>query len=226
MLATRAPHSIKSGLSNRARIALLAVSLLSISGGGFLAQSSNAEAHERRAVAQYTFVVGWLNEPAILNQPNAIDLRISRTDGAVPVTGLEQTIKAQASIEGKNLDVAVRPRFNTLGAYDGRMIPTKEGAYTFTFTGTVEGMTLNEKFTAGPGTFGLIEEGVQFPDPLVSNQQLDESLSGLEQRVVTLESGDSGGGDSDSAMTVGIAGVVIGLLGLALAGFSLMRKPA
>jgi len=227
-----ATNSIETGPANRSRrrhlpslnFAVLALSLLSLIGGSLLAQSNAAEAHERRAVAQYTFVVGWLNEPAILNQPNAIDLRISRTDGAAPVTGLEQTVKAQAAIDGKSADIAMRPRFNTPGAYDGRMIPTKTGAYTFTFTGTVEGMTLNEKFMAGTGTFGLIEEGNQFPDPLVSNQQLDETLSGLEQRVVTLEAADTGGGDADTAMLVGIVGVVIGVIGLAVAGLSLSRK--
>jgi hypothetical protein len=202
----------------------MALSLLSLLGGSLLAQSGAAEAHERRAVAQYTFVVGWLNEPAILNQPNAVDLRVSRTADSTPVTGLEQTVKVEASIDGKSSDIAVRPRFNTPGAYDGRMVPTKLGAYTFKLTGTVEGMTLNETFTAGTGTFGLIEEGVQFPNPLASNQQLEETLSGLEQRIVTLEA-DSGG-DSGSAMTVGIIGVVIGILGLAAAGFSLTRRRA
>jgi hypothetical protein len=221
---SEAPDGARSRIP-RLRLAVMALSVLSLLGGSVLAQTGAAEAHERRAVAQYTFVVGWLNEPAILNQPNAIDLRISRTDGAVPVTGLEQTVKVQASIDGKSSDIAVRPRFNTPGAYDGRMVPTKLGAYTFTFTGTVEGMTLNEKFTAGTGTFGLIEEGVQFPDPLVSNQELDETLGGLQQRIVTLQA-DSGGSDSGSVMTVAIAGVVIGILGLAAAGFSLMRKPA
>ena len=226
--------SIEPGQTKRARrlglprlnLAIAALSLLSLVGGSLLMQSGGAEAHERRAVAQYTFVVGWVGEPAILNQPNAIDLRISRTDGAVPVTGLEQTVKAEASIDGKSSDIPLRPRSNTPGAYDGRMVPTKLGAYTFKFTGTVEGMALNETFTAGTGTFGLIEGGNQFPDPLVSNQQLDETVSGLEQRIVTLEAADSGGGNADTAMLVGIAGVVIGVIGLAVAGMALSRKSA
>jgi hypothetical protein len=190
--------------------------------GSLLVLSSSAEAHERRQVLSYTFVVGWLNEPALLNQPNAVDLRVSRTADASPVTGLEQSLKAEVTAGNQKQDVQLRPRFNTPGAYDGRMIPTATGVYSFRINGTIEGAQVNETFTAGPNTFGLIEEGNAFPVPLVSNQELDESLNGLEQRVVELESG--GSDDAGTVMAVAIAGVVIGLLGLAVGGYSLTRK--
>ena len=205
------------------RFLLVALSILSLGGSSLLAVTRNAEAHERRSVQAYTFVVGWVTEPAILNLPNNIDLRVMKTDGNVPVSGLEQTLKAAVTAEGKTTDVPLRPRSNTPGAYDGRIIPTALGSYSFKFTGTVEGLAVNETFTAGQGTFGLIEEGNQFPNPIPSNQQLDETLKGFEERIVNLESGNGGGGNAGTAMAVGIAGVVFGLLGLGVGAVGLIR---
>jgi hypothetical protein len=202
-------------------LGVLAASVFALAMGSFLITTSDAEAHERRTVGAYNFVVGWLNEPALLNEPNAVDLRITRASDASNVTGLEQTLKLQVKSGEKSIDVQVRPRFNMPGAYDGRLLPTAIGVYSFIVTGTIEGQTVNETFTAGTGTFGLIEEGNAFPNPLPSNQD-------LEERLVVLESGaaDGDGDDADGAMIVGIAGVVIGIVGLAVGGYALTKKSA
>ena len=201
-------------------LGVLASGIFALAMGSFLITTSDAGAHERRTVGAYNFVVGWLNEPALLNEPNAVDLRITRASDSSNVTGLEQTLKLQVKSGEKSIDVQVRPRFNTPGAYDGRLLPTAIGVYSFTVTGTIEGQTVNETFTAGTGTFGLIEEGNAFPKPLPSNQD-------LEERLVVLESGSGDSGDdSDGAMMVGIAGVVIGVVGLAVGGYALTKKSA
>jgi hypothetical protein len=198
-------------------------SLAVIVAGAVLATTSAASAHERRAVQQYTFVVGWLNEPAYVNQPNAIDLRISKTDDGSPVEGLERTLKAEASAEGKKLSVELRPRFRTPGAYDGRLLPTSEGQFAFRIAGTIEGRQIDETFTAGPSTFGLVEKPVSFPRELPSLPGLDESVRGLEQRVVSLES-DGDSGTANTALAVGIACIVIGFAGLAAGAYAIARK--
>src|SRR5690606_32924961 len=43
-----------------------------------LAAAPGASAHERRAVGDYEIVIGFLNEPAIVEEPNGLDLRVSR----------------------------------------------------------------------------------------------------------------------------------------------------
>jgi hypothetical protein len=202
------------------RFGLLAASVFALAFGSLLATSGDADAHERRSVGAYNFVVGWLNEPALINQPNAVDLRVTRASDGSNVTGLEQTLKLQVKADDKTTDVQVRPRFNTPGAYDGRLLPTALGAYTFVITGTIEGQTVNETFTAGTGTFGLIEQGAAFPNELPTNQDLAE-------RLVVLESAkDTGSDDSDTGMMVGIAGVILGALGLAAGGLALTKKSA
>jgi hypothetical protein len=196
---------------------LLAVGVLALIAGTFLTSYAVGFAHERRSVGAYNFVVGWLNEPALINQPNAVDLRVSRAADASAVTGLEQTMKVEVTAAEKKTNVDLRPRFNTPGAYDGRLIPTQVGAYSFRFTGTIEGQPVDETFTAGPGTFGLIEEGNAFPNELPTNQE-------LEERIVRLQAVGTDKDDSDTALYVAIAGVVAGALGLVTAGYAITKK--
>lgn len=205
-------------------VIITALSALTLMGGSVLAFTGNAEAHERRNVQAYSFVVGWLTEPAFVNQPNSIDLRVSKTDDASPVTNLHTTLKAQVASAGKTVDVPLAARFNTPGAYNGYLFPTKTGEYTFTFTGTIEGAQINEKFTSGPGTFGSIDEPKAFPDPLTSTAALIEADKGIEQRIVTLEAAGSGSGDSGSGTLFGIIGIVVGAAGLAVGGLALSKS--
>ncbi len=201
------------------RFAVLAASAFAVVFGSFLTTTASSEAHERRAVGSYSFVVGWLAEPALINQPNAVDLRVSRAADASAVTGLEQTLKVEVTAGGETTEVTMRPRFNVPGAYDGRLIPTELGVYSFKITGTIEGEQVNETFTAGQGTFGLIEEGNAFPNILATNQE-------LEARIVALEAGGTEDEDdsSNSGTTFGIAGIVVGALGLVVGGIALTRK--
>jgi hypothetical protein len=214
-------------MKKKVSLAIIALGALSILGGSLFALSGSAEAHERRNVQSYTMVVGWLNEPAFVNQNNSIDLRVSKTADSSPVTGLNTTLKAQVTAAGKNIEVPLTARFNTPGAYNGYLMPTKTGEYTFTFTGTIEGAQINEKFTSGPGTFGSIEEPKAFPDPLVSGAAATEGNKALEERVVKLESASGSDGGSDSSGTLlGIVGIVVGAIGIGVGGLALSKSKA
>jgi hypothetical protein len=204
------------------RVLFCTISVLLLAAGVFLTATATADAHERRTVGSVNFVVGFLNEPALLNEPNAVDLRVSRGADATPVTGLETTLKVEVMNGGQKTEVALKPRFNVPGAYDGRFLPTKAGVYAFRFFGTIEGAQVNETFTSSATTFSSVEEPNSFPEKLVSNQQLAESMAGIEERIVDLDSG----GDADTALIVAIVGVVLGALGLAVGGYSLTRRSA
>jgi hypothetical protein len=204
------------------KLIISAASLALMLLGSFLATTSASEAHERRTVGTYNFDVGWLNEPAYLNEPNAVDLRVSRASDTTPVTGLEQTLKVEVTQAEKKIEVALRPRFNTPGAYDGRLMPTAPGVYSFRIFGTIEGQAVNETFTASDSTFAIINEPPAFPNPYLDIGSLNEEVHGFESRLVALEDADG----SNSGTTLGIIGIVVGGFGLALAAFSLTRKAA
>jgi len=204
------------------RILLLLGSFALLALGSFMTTTRATEAHERRTVGAYNFVVGWLVEPAYLNEPNAVDLRVSRASDATPVTGLEQTLKVEVTQGEQKTELAFRPRFNVPGGYDGRLMPTAPGVYVFRIFGTIDGQQVNETFTASDSTFAIIDEPPAFPNAYVDAGEVDETVEAFEARIVELE-GDGGG---SSGATLGIIGIVVGGLGLAVAGYSLTRKAA
>lgn len=147
-----------------------------------------ASAHESRKVDnnKYQFVVGWLNEPAYSGFLNSIDLTVTDLSGVsasatpaagsdgdndasagAPVTGLADTLKADIIYNDKTMTLDLEPVYNQPGKYNGYVIPTVAGDYSFHIYGTVNGDTIDETFTSGPNTFGTVIDAktIQFPQP-------------------------------------------------------------
>ena len=174
--------------------------------------SGRAYAHERRMVGPYQFVVGWLTEPAYVGQLNALDLRVAdtRQNPAAPVSGLEKTLTADVAAGGLTpFPLAVTARFGTAGAYNGVVMPTVKGTYTFHITGKIDTTNIDEKFTSGPNTFGDIEDtaAVQYPQKVPVADELGKRLDAIQ----------SGVDQTRILAIVAIALAVVGLGGAALA---------
>ena len=169
-----------------------------------------AAAHERRTVGPYTFVVGWIVEPAYLGQLNALDLAVTETATTKAVEGLEKTLKAELVAGGGSTirPLTVTARFGLPGKYQGQVVPTKIGDYTFRITGMINTTAIDEKFESGPGRFGGIEDiaPLQFPDRLASGSDLAAKLA-----------------DADSKVTIALALAGVALV-LSIASLALARR--
>jgi hypothetical protein len=167
---------------------LAAVAIAAVVVSSFAASTNVALGHERRTVGPYTFVVGWINEPAYVNLLNSLDLTVTETSGGKAVEGLEKTIKADLTFGGTSTaqPLTIAARFGLPGKYSGYVMPTKVGDYTFHITGTVGTMNVDEKFESGPGRFGSIEstDSLQYPQKLVSNTDLAARLDQLQTLVI------------------------------------------
>ena len=167
-------------------IATLAVFAIVVS--SFLVNSNVALGHERRVVGPYTFVVGWLNEPAYVNAINALDLTVTETTGAKAIEGLEKTLKAELTFGGTTTaqPLTLAARFGLPGHYAGYVLPTRVGDYTFHITGAVGTTNIDERFESGPGRFGSIEstDPLQYPAKLTSNTDLAARLDQLQALVI------------------------------------------
>jgi hypothetical protein len=165
-----------------------------------------AAAHERRAIGPYTFVVGWIAEPAYVGQVNALDLSVTETATAKAVEGLEKTLKAEIIVGGgaATMPLAIDARFGVPGTYEAQVVPTKVGDYTFHITGTVNATKIDEKFESGPGRFGGVEEiaPLQFPNTVPSNSALAAKLDDANAKV---------------AIAIGLAALAIVVAGASLA---------
>lgn len=174
-----------------------------------LITSGPADAHERRTVGPYQLVVGWLNEPAYVGQLNSLDFRVTDTRTNQPVSGLEKTITADVSAGGlAPFALTVSARFGTPGAYNGWVMPTVAGAYSFHIKGKIESQDVDEKFQSGPNTFGDIENTavLQYPAKVPVADELGKKLDAIQAsidqtRLIAL-----------AAIAVGVAAIVAAVL--------------
>jgi hypothetical protein len=196
-------------------ISFVAATLVVVS--SFAIYSGTAAAHERRMVGPYQFVVGWLNEPAYVGLMNSLDLRISdtRVSPARAVEGLEKTLTVDLQSGGLgSLPLTVTARFGTPGAYNGYVMPTATGTYTFTIKGKIESQDVNEKFESGPGRFGDIESttALQYPNKVPAADDLAKRLGELQSGI-------------DQTRVLSAVAVVIGIVALG-AAFAMSRRRA
>jgi hypothetical protein len=174
-----------------------------------------ALAHEQRDVGKYHFTVGFLNEPAIQDQMNAIDLTVTTAADKQPVQGAEKSLKAELIVGGNaaTMPVTLEARFGQPGKYAGYFMPTATGAYQFHFTGTINGDPVDQKFESGPNTFNDVAPiaPLQFPqklgDPAAFQKQLVDAQSA-----------------ANTARLLGIVGIVAGVLGLGVGAASMLRN--
>lgn len=98
-------------------------------------------AHERRIVAdKYLFIVGFQAEPAYTNYLNGASLQVSINDTGLAVSGLDSTINCAVTVPGDAtaaLTVPLDTVYGTPGRYYAWFVPSKAGAYTFHFTGSI-----------------------------------------------------------------------------------------
>ncbi len=106
------------------------------------------------------------------------------------------------------MPLTIAARFGLPGKYQGLVLPTKVGDYTFHITGTVGTTTIDEKFESGPGRFGGIEDiaPLQFPGTLPSTSDLAAKLD-----------------DTSAKLTLAIA-LAAAALGVSVVSLSMARR--
>ncbi len=149
--------------------------------------TSPAAAHESRTVGPYTFVVGWIVEPAVAGQSNGLDLTVTETAGGKPVGGLATTLKAEVIVGGgaKTRSLALAPDGDQPGHYTSGFVPTRAGDYTFHLSGTAGTTKVDEKFESGPNRFEPVTDivSLEFPDQVPSAADLATQLMDANTRL-------------------------------------------
>jgi len=205
--------------------------------GATLAFAPAASAHEARTVNGYHWLVGFGDEPTYAGLKNFVQLFLSTADGK-PVLNIGNKIHVTVETGSAKKSFALVPSFDadsslgTKGEFDAFFIPTTPGPYTFHFTGNLGG-PVDQSFSSGPDTFSTVDDPttIQFPVQVPSNlelsQKLDRETQRLTSAIVAAQSTAEIQADSkaNTALVVGILGVVFGLVGLGFA-ISAKRKKA
>ncbi|MGA2783748.1 MAG: hypothetical protein ABSF09_03510 [Candidatus Bathyarchaeia archaeon] len=154
-----------------------------------LANVPSAYAHEHRNVTianqQVQFTVGWIVEPAYVDQQNSVDFRVALAASGSPVVGLEKILQVEVSTGSNQMVLSLEPVFRKPGAYGADVIPTVPGSYAFRFFGNVNGTSVNERFVCGPTTFDCVTDvaGIQFPEKTPSGRAVQLGFQGLQSQV-------------------------------------------
>jgi hypothetical protein len=174
-----------------------------------------ASAHQTTTDAGYDIEYGWVNEPVIINQPNAVVINITKhsttTDTtATPVDVDVSGLVISASYGGQIKTLKLQPLAeNTPGQFVAPMMPTVAGQYTIQLSGKIDGKDIQ--------TIQVQPEEANTPD-LVQFPKVPDESAAVTAQLTAAQS------QASTAQTIAIAGVVLGLIGTAVGVYGLMRK--
>jgi hypothetical protein len=162
---------------------------------------------------QYVMELGFRDEPAYLGLPNALFLKVGEygAGGTTPVEELAGTLTAEVTKDGQTKQLPMVPIGD--GVYEGALVPTAVGDYTFHITGAIGDATVDESVTSGPNTFNSVEplSRIEFPVARPDAAQLDATVAETGAAVAT-------------ARTFSLIGIAVGALGLIVAVVALTRS--
>jgi hypothetical protein len=217
-------------MSVRARsaaVALLAIAVLVLLPG-------IAFAHAERSVGPFDLEIGFLGEPAYVGVPNAVFIELSK--GGEPVTDLGDALAVTVGFGDQTSDPFLFEPLEEPGQFQAPFVPSQAGAYTFTLSGTLEGVEFDLSLTSGPTTFDEVQDlaGATFPPvDAPTNADLAERIQRGSDRTaeaVTAATAAAAAAQdaADSAKTIGMIGVVVGAIGLTfgIVAFMATRKRA
>lgn len=185
-----------------------------------------AGAHETADVQGYDFDVGWGQEPAFAGELNSVQLTVTAKPGGEPVKGVDEGLRVTVIYGENELELPLAPAYGTKGEYRAWFVPTSPGDYTFRFTGTIGDREIDESFTSSPATFDTVQDPVklQFPVQTGTVGQLARRLDAeLAPEPAVVDASVETPGDGSASLLLGVAGVVLGGLGLAVAAVALLR---
>jgi hypothetical protein len=193
-----------------------------------MVEPSPASAHERREVGKYLVVVGFNDEPALQGEPNGAQITISvPSEGDRRVEGLADSLRVSvAAGGGQPREFPLRAVFGQPGRYVADFIPTRPGVYIFSFSGSIEGTSINERFESGPGRFDEVTavESMQFPEAVPPGNEVARIARGANERAAAAED------RAEDARRLAVASLAVGALGIFVAlgavGLLVARRPA
>jgi hypothetical protein len=191
-------------------------------------------AHGEKEVAGYTLVVGFGEEPAYAGMRNSVQLVVSR--GGRPVTDMRSMKVAVTTGDRQPKQLILQPWFGEgwgeQGDYRAFFIPTAPGAYTFHFTGSINGTEIDRRYTSGKDGFDEVADPTQVQYPAVEPTG-SQVISRVERETARLNASLTAErararDEVAGARRLALAGLAVGGLGLLAAavvgGLALRRR--
>lgn len=204
-------------------VALLGLSVL-------LALASSASAHEHVTAGDLEFVVGWGEEPPVVNQLNTITINVERNlvpSGTERVTGVAANLTVNISTGPYHAVKLVEEEPGSPGVYGFPIVPTREGTYKVRIIGQINGTSIDVETEPEDVVLGL-DTNFPITDPTAKDlnvnateqqaqiEDLQSQLAALQGQSgpVTQAQLDEAKAQAGVAMLAAVAGVAAGAVGV------------
>ena len=186
----------------------------------------------------YRIEIGWMNEPVVSGETNGIELYISPLVSCPDiqdamkcaesqtfqngVSGLEKTLKMQLVFKDEKIMLPLVADHNISGKYYAFVNPTISGYYQANILGNIEDKVVS--LSMHPPK---VEERswIEFPEPSdITLSQLIDGHTALLSDVNNLKSSVAQLEQEKQQMTVGYAGVSLGIIGIVIASIALIKS--
>ena len=162
-----------------------------------------------------------------------------------PVTSLDKTLKVELSAGSEKKVLNMNPAYNDPGAYKANFIPTLQTTYAYRFFGTINNAPVDVKFTCSTGDTGAaVDDGgmMKISDAVMRISKVGafgcpmaKADLGFPQSAPTLgdlktstqhalDQAMSADQSAQTARSLGIVGIVIGLIAFAIVGIGIVRS--
>jgi len=189
-----------------------------------------AYGHTVDSVGEYRVEIGWMNEPVVSGETNAIEFYVSPLESGLEledqvfqngVLGLKKTVKIQLVYKDESITLPLSPDHNIPGKYYAFINPTVSGFYQANILGTIEDTTIS--LSMHPPKVAE-RSYIEFPEPsdLTVTQMIDghtaliEDVSELKESVNYLE--------ETQLNNIGYVGIGVGIIGIVIAIIALVKS--
>lgn len=187
------------------RFALFLCGALILAGAG-ASLATKASAHTRVQADPFTFIVGWQKEPVVVGDRNAVLLEI--LEGEVPIAR-DVKVDLEGTIQyGGRSFLGIPEPAEEDGTFLIDLYPTIRGTYELQLKGTIGDTPVDVAVELDEVQPAKV---IQFPQEQPDAVQMQTELQQVQAQLKT-------------ANVLAIAGLVAGLLGLAVGVFSLLRR--
>ena len=189
-----------------------------------------AYGHTVDSVGEYRVEIGWMNEPVVSGETNAIEFFVSPLESDLEfedqifkngISGLKKTVKIQLVYKDESITLPLSPDHNISGKYYAFINPTVSGFYQANILGTIKDTSIS--LSMHPPKVAE-RSYIEFPEPsdLTVTQMIDghtvliEDVSNLKSSVNNLE--------NIQFNNIGFVGVGIGIIGIVIAVIALVKS--
>lgn len=197
-----------------------------------------AYGHTVDAVGEYRVEIGWMNEPVVSGETNAIEFYVSPMNPCPEiqdpikcaesqefqngVEGLKKTVKMQLIYKDESITLPLSPDHNISGKYYAFVNPTVSGFYQANVLGSINETPIS--LSMHPPK--VAERAyIEFPEPSdITVQQMIDGHTALIEDIGDLKDSVNNLEETKQQMDMGYVGIGVGIIGIAIAVVAIAKS--